>query len=148
MKPGQAIEIQMVDSCGQPLRLSNVYVELSFYTHGNYRYSFLFGPTDNKGAMRIEYQDVERERMSSVKECVMDYNTTLDACDNRVKFNVPSSEQLRKSFDVATRWAGRGTTPEYAKGWLTAENTRIKANDVSAELKTEETIISIPCEVI
>jgi hypothetical protein len=146
MKPNQTIILQLVNHTGAVLRLPNVILDIGFFTGGRSRYAFRLKPTDQSGSVRISYQDVETERVKNAKESLMDYNTPLSECDDEVRFTLPTMEELRQSHEVTTRWAGHGTTPEYAKAWLTASNAQVQTEGVLADLEEGETVIHLPCK--
>jgi hypothetical protein len=41
-----------------------------------------------------------------------------------------------------------GATPEHAKPWLTANNAKIKAEDVFVELHDGENLVKLPCAML
>lgn len=85
MRHGQSIEIQLVDSYGKPLLLSNVIVALRFFTKGNYRYAFNIGRTNDIGRITVSYNDIEKQRSRNAEEYLMDYNTKLEDCDSTIR---------------------------------------------------------------
>lgn len=145
MKPGQIIFVSLIDLSGTPLQMSGIYVDVELYTHGNYRYGFRMGATNEQGELKIDYAMVEAKRAESAAVFLMDYNTPLEACDERVKISIPSEQILKKAYDGIGAWFG-GVTPEYAKGWLTANNSKVKADEIFVELNAGETIVPMLCD--
>lgn len=143
----QTIVLQLVDESNKPLALPNVIMVINFFTGGRHRYGFFLDPTDGQGRLRISYEDVETERRDNAKESLMDYNTPLTECDPQIQITIPTDEELKRSYEVATRWAGRGVTPNYAREWLTANNAKIRSTKVVAELGKNETVVLIPCKL-
>lgn len=129
--------------------MAGVFVEIDCFTKGRFRYAFrLPSSTNELGQLHFTFEDLENERMANSKECLMDYNTPLSTCDDRIRIRIPTMETLRASFDVATRWAGRGGTPEYAKKWLTANNAKIVAEDTFTDLWNRENLIRVFCRLV
>ena len=147
MKPTQTLIIRFVDDRGKPLLLADIYIDLSFFIQGQYRYGFRFGPTDRQGKLRITYRDVEAERTQAAKLFLMDYNTPLDDCDDCLKVKIPSADELKEAYEWKTKWFADEAS-EDAKGWLNAANAKIKANETSVKLHGTETIASVPCSVV
>lgn len=148
MKPAHSILLQLVDLSGNHLKIPDVITDIALFTKERFRYSFRLHPTNASGQTLVHYQDLENQRASSAQECLMDYNTSLDECDASVQISVPAMADLQRAHEIATRWAGRGSTPEYARIWLTAKNGEIKAEPVLAKLKDGETLIQVPCVVL
>ena len=147
MTPEQTILVQLVDKSGGSLHLPGVYVDVEFYTRGNYRYGFRLSPTNDNGELHIDYGMVEGKRAEGARIFLMDYNTPITDCDSRIKIYVPAAEELKKAHEGIGRWFD-GRTPAYAAGWLTANNAKIKAKEVFSELQNGETLVQVPCEVI
>jgi hypothetical protein len=147
MKPDQALQLQLVDKEKNPIHLSKVFLDIDLYTHGNYRYGFRLGSTNDQGRFHLNYGLVEAKRAEAAKIFLMDYNTLLADCDDRVKISVPTPEILKKAYDGIGQWFG-GRVPDYAEGWSTANNAKIKAVDVFVELTQGESLVPIYCEVM
>jgi len=147
MKPTQTLIIQLVDEMGKPFRLADIYIDLSFFLQGQYRYGFRFGPTNRQGELHITYQDVETKRAIEAKIFLMDYNTPLDDCDDLVRISIPSMDKLKEAYEWNTKWFADKTS-EDAKGWLNAANAKIRANEIPVKLHGTETIVSVPCSVV
>jgi hypothetical protein len=147
MKPQQSIIIQLVNLDGSPLGMEAVYCRLNLYTHGTFRYCFKFGPTRNDGKLQITFEEVETERKAEGKIWLMDYNDPLTDCDSRVRLNIPSGDEMVASHNAITKFYN-GATPEHAKPWLTANNAKIKAEDVFVELHDGENLVKLPCAML
>ena len=91
MKPGQAVEIQLVDERGKPVRLRNVVPEIRLFTPagGPPRYSFDGWPTDESGCSVNTFADLEEERAMLGLGDLMDYNTPLTDCAQEVEVAIP-----------------------------------------------------------
>ena len=116
MKANQILEIRLVDEGGKQLKISDIYFRVYLFIHERFRYCFTCGPTDNAGMFAVKYSDLDHQRMSSQTQSPMDFNTPLDVCDDRIKIAIPSGDDLIQALEVATRWAGEGTTPASAEG--------------------------------
>lgn len=144
MKPNQFIDIQLVNGNGRPLNLSNVVVEVHFFTKRNFRYCFEVGRTDDAGHVRTSYADVEKLRWSNAQENLMDYNTKLDSCDPQVKIVIPTEQQLREQHDNAMRFYQ--VPPLWAKLW--PSNAKVNALEKLVELTEEITRVEIPAQPV
>ena len=142
MTPAQSIEVQLWSCDGQPLRIGNVLLEIDFFTSGNYRYGFTMGRTDAEGQVSVSYNDIEQLRSSNACENLMDYNTSLEACDPRIRIVVPSDRRLREKCDTALRFYSQ--VPEWAKVW--PSNGQVKAVQVEVELVRDVTSIHVQAE--
>jgi hypothetical protein len=147
MKPDQALQLQLVDKEKNPIHLSQVFLDIDLYIHGNYRFGFRLGSTNDQGRYHVDYALVEAKRAEAAKIFLMDYNTPLAGCDDRVKISVPTPEILKKAYDGIGQWF-EGRVPDYADGWITANNAKIKAEDVFVELTERESVVPIYCEVM
>jgi hypothetical protein len=143
MKPAQSIQIQLVNGNGKPLHLGNVKLEIHFFTHGNFRYAFGVGLTDEKGYLKTSYSDVEKERREDSEYNLMDYNTKLDDCDSTVKIVILSGQELRERNEKALRYFDKPL--DWAKNW--PSNSKVKTQPVSVELRDQITHVQIPCEL-
>jgi hypothetical protein len=145
MNHGQSIEIQLVDANGDPIRLSNISIEMHFFTKGNFRYGFKLASTDESGSLRATYDDLEELRSRDAEGNLMDYNTKLDECDPQVKIMIPSEQQLRQQYDNVMRFYQ--TPPQWAKNW--PSNGRIEAPlEVLTELDGQITKVQVPTKLI
>jgi hypothetical protein len=144
LRPEQEILVALVDAAGISLHLPRVYVDLELYNRRSSRYGFRLGATNNSGTVRIDYRSVEEKRSEGASVFLMDYSTPITDCDDRVKIHVPTADELRQAYQVIGQWF-EGAKPAYAEGWLTANNARIEAKDICAELQEGETLIRVPC---
>jgi len=142
MEPDQSIEIQLVSSRGEPLFLSNVMIEVQFFTHGNFRYAFGIGFTDEMGRITVSYSDLEKKRVESAEYFLMDYNTKLDDCDPRVKLAVLSDQELRERNHKALLYFGAPLP--WATNW--PANAHLKPQEKSVELAAQITRVEISTE--
>jgi hypothetical protein len=148
MKLEQTVLVRLVDLCGKRICLDRIFFTIALFVDGKLRYQFLLGYTDLNGQFVVDYEKLESERIRGAKECPMDYKTLLHECDKQFRLSLPTVENLSKSYEVATRWDGKGVTPDYAKEWLLANNGKVRAEDVFAELGDRETVVEIPCFLI
>jgi hypothetical protein len=130
MKPGQVIDIQLVDGNARPVAVANISIDLSFYTNGNFRYRFGIGRTNDSGQLTISYADVEAIRRKNAEFDLMDYNTKLEQCDPRVEIVIDSEEELRDRYNKALR--SYGEPPAWGSIW--PSNASIRAHKKSVEL--------------
>jgi len=141
MKPGQSLEIRLVDSKGQPAHLSNIVVEVHFFTRGNYRFGFKVGRTDESGHLSTSYSEIEALRGRDAEENLMDYNTRLDDCDPTVEIVVPSERELREQANNAQRIYQ--TLPDWAEIW--PSNARANAAEASVQLVGQIVFVQVTC---
>jgi hypothetical protein len=146
MKPTQTLIIHFVDEREEPLRLANIYIDLLFYVGGRYCYGFRFGPSNTEGELHIAYQDVENARVREAKFNLMDYNTPIVKCDDRLKIKIPSAEELKEAYEWQVKSLTDGASTE-AKNWLDSANSKIKCNDTFIEVKEKATNVSIQCSM-
>jgi hypothetical protein len=140
MHPDQAIRIQLVDEENKPLPVSDVMVEIQFFTKGDYRFGFKMGRTNEMGELKISYADVERLRAENAQRFLMDYNTNLEQCDSTVRIEIPSERQLRDASQAAHK--AYGTEPEWAKAW--PSNYRIESKPLLVQLDGPTTNARMP----
>ena len=96
MRPGQAIEIQLVDLQGRRVRLPNVLMMITLFEKGgHYRYVFELGLTAPGGSIRADRAGLDHQRMEEGLYSLMDYNTPLAECAPEVEISVPGEEGLR-----------------------------------------------------
>jgi hypothetical protein len=115
MNHGQSIAIQLVDDDGKRLKLSDVLVEVHFFTKGDYRYGFKIGRTDDNGYLCVSYSEIEATRRHHREDNLMDFNTKLEDCDPMVKVVAPSRQNLQEQYDSAVRFYR--APPSWAKTW-------------------------------
>jgi hypothetical protein len=101
MHPNQAINIQLVADGNKALEVSDILIEIQFFTNGNDRFGFKVGRTNEKGKLTISYSDVEHLRCENAQRFLMDYNTKLEECDPTLKIEIPSERELRDEFEGA-----------------------------------------------
>ena len=115
MNSRQSLGIQLVSNDGAHLQIGNVLVELHFFAGGQYRFGFKIGRTNSAGALTISYDDVEKIRTERAAESLMDYNSKLEDCDNRIQVVIPSEVILRGQLATVQRIYE--TAPEWSKHW-------------------------------
>jgi hypothetical protein len=146
MKPQQTIEVQLIDRSGHPLAIDGVSLSLDFFLHGEQRYGFRFGPTDDHGHLNLAYSDVEWRRQINLKAQPWDYKTTLDETDPTVRVSVPSQGELENAAKIATLF-NLGEVPPDAAFWLRANNSKIVCQAVDATINADKTIVNVVCEL-
>lgn len=142
MKPDQSIDIQLVKGNGKPLTISNVLMNIYFFTKGNFRYSFGLGFTDANGHLHVSYAEIEQSRKKNAEFWVMDYNTKLDDCDPQVKIFIPSEQYLREANESAL--SNFGAPPPWAKNWPANARVKVQNEETYVELKGPTTHVEIP----
>lgn len=147
MKFSDVVSVRLVDFSRRSLPMALVYLDLDFFTRGNYRYGFRLGPTDEYGLCKINFNLVENRRIEASEVFLMDYNTALSDCDKRIKISIPSVKELQEAYNRVCSWYN-GKIPDYAKGWHLANNGKVRAEDVFAELAEGETVVEIPCALV
>jgi hypothetical protein len=147
MKPSDVIFIQLLHTDGRVLELNMVQVAIGFFLHDVFRYEFTFGPTDDQGRLRVAYEDIERNRLESLRVQPWDYKTTLEECDRRIKISTDSQAELEKAIRIATSF-NLGETPQHLRWWAKANNRMIQCEPVYAELRPGENVVQIPCRLI
>jgi hypothetical protein len=139
MERSQSIDIQLVGPNGKPAAVSNVMIDLSFFTKGNFRYRLGIGRTDDSGRLRVTYAEVEAVRQRNAEFDLMDYNTKLEQCDSRVDINIDSEDELRKRYKNALR--SYAEPPQWAKPW--PSNASVRSQKKTVELNSPTTCVEI-----
>ena len=104
MRPGQKIEIQLVDEVGRRVRLRNILVTLTLFMGGHLRYTFDLKPTSADGRTTIDFEELNTRRLQSGLICLMDYNTPLTDCDSKVEISVLSEAGLQQRLQAINQW--------------------------------------------
>jgi len=147
MKTAQTLRLEFEDESGRHLPLVNIFVNISFSVNERFCYAFRFGPSDEHGQLLITYENVEAKRLLAAKANLMDYNTPLSSCDERIQIEVPTGKELREAYEWQARWFSE-STPREDIGWLDAANAKISANPMVVELQLGETLAVIHCTSI
>jgi hypothetical protein len=121
MKPGDVIDVQLVDESMQPLSLPDVSLSIDFYLNGKYRYGFRIDGTDHNGRRQVTYEDVEQRRLQNLEAQPWDYKTRLEECDPLVRLSVPRPSELDEAVRTATSF-NMGIVPPDAQQWARANN--------------------------
>jgi hypothetical protein len=116
MQPHQRIDIQLVNSTGDPVRLAKVLPEIRFFYKGKLgrpRYRFDVWSTDGDGHCVISFEDLDMKRRLLGNGDLMDFNTPLTECDPMVEIWIPpeSEFELRKQHMWRESW--------WRPAWLT-----------------------------
>lgn len=146
MKPHDVLHVQLVDSSGQSIRLENISISIGFFLHGNRRYGFRLGPTNEDGYLCVTYRDVEERRLLSLEAQPWDYKTRLDECDALVLLSVPPQDELDEAVHIATLF-NMGVVPPDAEQWARANNRCISCEPVEVVLVGGPVAASIRCKL-
>jgi hypothetical protein len=140
MKPNQSIDIQLTDPNGEPAAVSDVMIDLSFFTKGNFRYRLGIGRTDKSGHLRVSYAEVEKARQRNAEFDIMDYNTRIEDCDPRVEIVIDSEHELRERYNNVIR--SYAEPPSWAEPW--PSNASVRGQKRLVELTSQTTRVEIP----
>jgi hypothetical protein len=144
MQPGDIITIQLADEEKRPIGLDMVEITISFFLKQKFRYAFSFGPTDQQGRVRVSYDNIEEQRLESLKVQPWDYKTTIIECDSRITVATRSQAELDTAIKFATSFS-LGTTPAGVRWWTTANNARIRCAPIDVSLSSGESTVFLPC---
>ena len=98
------VNVQLVDENSRALAISNVLLNIIFYTSGVIRYSFSAGKTDRSGSCLIRFSDITEEWLENRQLFLMDYNTPLQDCDEEIGILSPSAEDLFNRIIASKKW--------------------------------------------
>lgn len=98
------LNVQLVDSLGAHLEMSEVLIDVVFYFGSRERYTFVAGVTDHRGALSASYRDVESTRLENQSSFLRDYNTGLDECDRTIALRIPTVSELEARRLVIIKW--------------------------------------------
>ena len=104
MQPGQAIEIQLVDSAGRLVRLGNVLAGITFFRGDYRRYNFDLRPTKLDGKILVDFDELEARRRELGLSSLMDYNDPLTRLDRCIEISLPSESQLQERLRAIEVW--------------------------------------------
>ena len=141
MTPNQSIDVQLLDGTRSALAVANVLINIYFFTKGNFRYAFGLGSSDANGHLSASYSDIESSRQRHAKFWIMDYNTKLDDCDQRVKIFIPSEQYLLEAHEKVLR--NFGEPPPWAVNWPANARIKVEDEEIYVELKDPTTYIEI-----
>lgn len=99
MRPGQKIQIQLIDDSGRPVPIANVLPEVRLFYRGRterHRYAFKTWATDSEGRCEIRYEDLEDLRHLLGSADLMDFNTPLTECGPLVEVRIPSEDEFQE----------------------------------------------------
>lgn len=116
MQPGQAIEIQLVDSAGRRVRLENVLPTITFFSGGHRHYVFDLRPTGADGRTLVKYDELETRRCEKGLISLMDYNDPLTALDPSVEISISSESELQKRLKGMEEW-NHWSRPAWVLKW-------------------------------
>ena len=104
MNAAAGFEIQLVDESGDPFALSNVSLEVTFFTNRRERYRFDVGASGSDGKLSVPYEKLDSIRKDNQAIALMDYNTKLEDCDDEILVRIPPLDELRNRLDAAKKW--------------------------------------------
>lgn len=143
MKPGDVMDVQLVDESMQPLSLPDVSLSIDFFLNGTHRYGFRIDGTDHDGHRRVTYEDVEQRRLQNLEAQPWDCKTRLEECDPLVRLSVPSQAELDEAGRTATSF-NMGTVPPDAQQWARANNRFISCAAVEVTA-TGSVVANLQC---
>jgi hypothetical protein len=126
--------------------MGDLSISIDFFLHGNHRYGFRLGPTDDDGYLRVTYNDVEERRRANLKVQPWDYKTRLDECDLVVRMSVPTQDELDAAVRIATSF-NMGVVPPEAEQWALANNRHVSCKEVDVQLVGGEVDVDIHCDL-
>ena len=141
MDPTVELIVRLVGTDAQPVALAGVEVDIRFYVHGNTRYTFTLGCTDDSGAVHTQLGNIERQLEENRRFFLMDYNTPLDECDSAVGIIIPSVDDLAEREAAKQKWwPDRKAAPETSNG-------RVRCREQKFQLSmTEPNKFDLICE--
>jgi hypothetical protein len=141
------VQICLVDMAGKSLRVSNVVVDTVILFNGNERYKFTAGVTNSSGICTASFRTFERQRIANQRLSLMDYNTTLEECDDAVLLLIPSKDEMRRRATAARIWSVWRGIGLHLRA-LRSRNGRVLSNDLKVELAKGITKVSLPCRFL
>ena len=116
MRPGQKVEIQLMDEIGAPVALANVIPEIRLFHADRFRprYAFDGWPTDSMGRAIVSFEDLEEERVILGLADLMDFNTRLTECDPMIEIAIPSGNDFQERRALML-----GRRSRWRPAWLT-----------------------------
>lgn len=145
MLPEQSIEVQLTDMQGAPLPLSDVLLQVMFFTSGRWRYTFDAGATDASGAATIDYASIENQRIENGKFALMDYNTKLEECDLEVKIHVLTGKDFEQRLSAVQSWYP-DNLPKLERQIAESNNLKIECEDAVVGLRDHITKARVTCK--
>ena len=116
MQPGQAIEIQLVDSAARRVRLGNVLPTITFFSGGRRHYVFDLRPTGADGRTLVKYDELETRRREAGLTSLMDYNDPLTSLDPPVEISISAESELQKTLQAMEQW-NHWSRPAWVLKW-------------------------------
>lgn len=98
------LEIQLANQAEDILNFADVSLDILLYVNGQQRYRFDAGETNRFGQLSVGYEQLELKRAENQKFALMDYNTPLMSCDEKISIVVPSMADLRARFEAVEKW--------------------------------------------
>lgn len=104
MSPGTTLELQTVDPGHHPIALGGLIIEVLLFVNGKNRYQFDVGETAASGSLIVTFDKLDAIRRNHQNFALMDYNATLDSCDDVIDIVAPTERELRKELESVERW--------------------------------------------
>ena len=137
MKNDFEFVVQLADHDGNKITRV-VIVDAVIFLRGRIRYRFSLGATSGSGRIEITFSRLENIRRENQKYDLMDYNTSLDDCDDVIEIVVPSALELEQRREAARRWfnedAARSSSLEADNDAVSCQALQV---DVGADLNRE-----------
>lgn len=141
MRPGQSIQIRVMDRSTQDAPVPGLLLAITFMLSGRARYSFCLPASDSRGNISITYDYCEQERVENSRIFLMDYDTRLEECDSQFRLTLRSASELtlatrllpqyrirdwRKELDLIGRASNQHFLGEEATYPLDGDATNVK----------------------
>ena len=137
--------VQLVDQSGHPIGIADVLIDITIFIRNHTRYRFNLGSTDESGQLKFSSEDIERFRLRGQESAVMDYNTSLSECDQRVLLTVPDESERIERLQALQKWFPEETD---TINRIERMQSLIRCQDVAVDLSQPDGgTVRIPCAV-
>ena len=147
MSPNQRIIVRLVDIDGKIIRLSGVYLTVSFFVNGVYRFAFRSDSSNKDGLIIVSYESMEAGSLRNLKVQPLDYQTKLEDCDPFVEISIPKQEELVRAAEILESM-GMGKHLDLAKGWRCAANDHVQSTTQKVVLRESSSQYNLVCTAI
>ncbi len=144
MNKNQILKVNLKNQSGEAIALSGIFLTVSFFVNGVYRFGFRTGSSDSQGCVEISFEDMEKDRWENLEVQPLDFKTTLDECDTLVIVSLPSKDELIRAADTLDTM-GEGRFPEISTLWRKASNGLLSAEECEVELDQALNICDLVC---
>lgn len=111
MKFPATVNVQLMESEGEPLTEESVLMFIELYEEGHQRYIFLVGATDPTGRVRVDPQSLSTQLEFNKSQNPEEYGTSLEDCDDVFSIALWPAESIEGMVDVLKE---APSTPENA----------------------------------